>query len=194
MKSIPLDSFGFACHSGNKETVDVFLNIANLSPTSLSLGWYIACLYNKPHLIEYLVHSLSEVSSDQRELVVACVNRNITFIKSALPKFSPDAEFVHGVTLLMIACSCEHSSIVKTLVDTGANVRKVDEFGFKAVDYCDKHSPIPEILGSQQGKEVVNKRFNKEEILQGILPHYNSKGLDQFEVSFRGQSSVTDVQ
>ena len=194
VKNIPIDSFAIACHSGNKETVDVFLNVANLSPTSLSLGWYIACLYNKPHLIEYLVHSLSEVSSEQRELVVVCVNRNIAFIKSALPKFSPDVEFVHGVTLLMIACSCGHSSIVKTLVDTGANVHKVDEFGLKAVDYCDKHSPIPEILGFQQGKEAVNKRFNKEEILQGILPHYNSKGLDHFEVSFRGQSSVTDVQ
>ena len=194
VNSIPLDSFGFACCSGNKEIVGVFLNVANLSPTSLSLGWYIACLYNKPHLIEYLVHSLSEVSSDQRELVVACVNRNIAFIKTALPKFSPDVEFVHGVTLLMIACSCGHSSIVKTLVDTGADVHKVDEFGLKALDYCDEHSPIPEILGSQQGKEAVTKRFHKEEILQGILPHYNSKGLDHFEVSFRGRSSVTDVQ
>ena len=194
VNSIPLDSFGFACHSGNKEIVDIFLNVANLSPTSLSLGWYIACLYNKPHLIEYLVHSLSAVSFDQRELVIACVNRNIAFIKSAMPKFSSNAEFVHGVTLLMIACSRGHSSIVKTLVDTGANVHKVDEFGLKAVDYCDEHSPIPEILRSQNGKKAVNKRFNKEEILQGILPHYNSKGLDHFEVSFRGQSSVTDVQ
>ena len=192
--SIPLDSFAIACCGGNKETVDVFLNIANLSPTSLSIGWYIACLFNKPHLIEYLVHSLSEVSFDQRELVVACVNRNIAFIKSALPKFSLNAEFVHRVTLLMIACSCEHSSIVKTLVDTGADVHKSDEFGLKAVDYCDEHSPIPEILRFQQGKEAINKRFNKEEILQGILPHYNSKGLDHFEVSFRGGSSVTDVQ
>ena len=187
-KYFPLDSFGFACHSGNKETVDVFLNVTNLSPTSLSLGWYIACLYNKPHLMEYLVHSLSEVSSDQRELVVACVNRNTAFIKRALPKFSPDVEFVHGVTLLMIACSCGHSSIVKTLVNAGANVHKVDEFEFKAVDYCDEHSPIPEILGSQQGKEAVNKRCNKKE----ISPHYNSKELD--EVSFRGRSSVTNVQ
>ena len=196
MKNIPTDSFGFACCGGNKEIVHVFLNVANLSPTSLSRGWYIACLYNKPHLIEYLVHSLSKVSSDQRELVVACVNRNIAFIKSALPKFSPDAEFVHGVTLLMIACSCGHSSIVKTLVDTGANVHKVDEFGLKAVDYCDKHSPIPEILGFQQNKETVDKRFNKEEILQStcIFSHYNSKGLDHFKESFRGQSSVTDVQ
>ena len=191
--TIQLDSFAFACCGGNKETVDVFLNVANLSPTILSLGWYIACLYNKPHLMEYLVHSLSKVSSDQRELVVACIKRNITFIKSALPKFSPDAEFVHGVTLLMIACSCGHSSIVKTLVDTEANVHKVDEFGLKAVDYCDKHSSIPEILGSQQGKEAVNKRFNKEEILQGILLHHNNKGLSLFEES-KGRSSVIDVQ
>ena len=194
MKNIPADSFAIACCGGNKETVDVFLNVANLSPTSLSLGWYFACLYNKPHLIEYLVHSLSEFSSDQRELVVACVNRNIAFIKSALPKFSPNAEFVHRITLLMIACSCGHSSIVKTLVDAGADIHRVDDFGLGAVVYCDERSPILEILGSQQGKEAVNKRFNKEEILQDILPHYNRKGLDHFEVSFRGQSPVTDVQ
>ena len=192
MKSIPLDSFGFACHSGNKETVDVFLNVANLSPTSLSLGWYIACLFNKPHLIEYLVHSLSAVSSDQRELVVACVNRNIAFIKSALPKFSPDVEFVHGVTLLMIACSCGHSSIVKTLVDTGANVHKVDEFGHGAVDYCDKNSPILQILGFQ-GRNTPSGRFNKDEIFQSILPHYISKGFDHLQGSLEGPSSVTGI-
>ena len=49
---IPVDSFGFACYSGNKTTVDVFLSDNNLklSPTSLSLGWYIACLYNETSL------------------------------------------------------------------------------------------------------------------------------------------------
>ena len=190
MKSIPLDSFGFSCRSGNKETVDVFLNVANLSPTSLSLGWYIACLYNKPHLIKYLVHSLSEVSSDQRELVVACVNRNIAFIKSALSKFSPDAEFVHGVTLLMIACSCEHSSIVKTLYDAGADIHRVDAFGHGAVHYCVKHSLILQILGSQ-GRNTSSERFDKDEIFQSILPHYISKDFNHSWVSVEGPSSVT---
>ena len=192
MKSIPLDSFGFACHSGNKETVDVFLNIANLSPTSLSLGWYIACLYNKPHLMDYLIHSLSTVSFDQRELVVACVNRNIAFIGSALPKFSPDVEFVHGVTLLMIACSCGHSSIVKTLVDTGADIHRVDEFGHGAVDYCDKHSPVLQILGSQ-GRNTSSERFNKDKLFQIILRHYISKGFDHSKASVEVPSSVTGI-
>ena len=194
MNSIPTDSFAFACYSGNKETVDVFLNIANLSPTSLSLGWYNACLFNKPHLIEYLVHSLSEVSSEQRELVVACIKRNIIFIKSALPKFSPDAEFVHGVTLLMIACSCGHSSIVKTLVDAGADIHRDDKFGYGAMDYCKKNSPILQILGSQ-GRNTSSERFNKDEIFQSILPHYTSKGFDhlQVHVSLEGPSSVTGI-
>ena len=34
VSGIPYDSFGFACLSGNKETTNVFLNDANLSPTS----------------------------------------------------------------------------------------------------------------------------------------------------------------
>ena len=192
MKSIPLDSFAIACCSGNKETVDVFLNIANLSPTSLSLGWFFACLFNKPHLIEYLVHSLSEVSSDQRELVVACIKRNITFIKSALPKFSPNAEFVHRVTLLMIACSCGHSSIVKTLVDAGADIHRVDEFGHGAVHYCEKHSPVLQILGSQ-GSSTSSERFNKDAMFQSILPHYISKGFNHLQASLEGPSSVTGI-
>ena len=191
-KGILFNAFRYACHRGNKETIDVFLNDAKLSPTSLSLGWYIACLYNKLNLIEYLVHSLSNVSSNLRDLVVACVNGNTSFIMGSLPQFSQDIEFVHGVTLLMIACSCGQSSIVKVLVDAGAKVHKVDEFGFTAKTYCKENSPILEILMNPQDEVTVQKRFNKEVIFQDVLPLHN-KGVVSSEMLHQYLSSVTEV-
>ena len=188
-KSIQFDSFGCACLSGNKETVDVFLNDANLSPTSLSLGWYIACLFNKTHLIEYLVHSLPEILSEQRQLIVACVeDKNIL---SRFHKFFPDITFVHGVTLLMIACSCGHSSIVTALVDAGANVHQTDSFGFQAIDYCKKDSPMYRLPGIQWNEKTVKKHFNKEEIhlFQDVFL-YHKKGFDDFEMPIQDQSSL----
>ena len=177
---IPFDAFGFACLYENTETIDVFLKFANLSPTSLSLGWYIACLYNKPQLIEYLVNSLTQVSSDKRELVVACVKGETVFVNCALMKFSPNVHFVNGVSLLMIACSCGHSSIVKALVNAGANVHNLDDFGLNAYYYCNKNSPIPEILGLKQSIETFERTFKKDEIFENFLTHYG-KGLTSFE-------------
>ena len=187
VRGIQFDSFGYACYRGNKETVDVFLSDANLSPTSLSLGWYIACLFNKTHLIEYLVHSLSEVSLEKRQLVVTCVKGNNIF--SRFHKFSPDITFVHGVTLLMIACSCGHSSIVKALVDAGANVHQTDSFGFQAIDYCKKDSQMHRLLGIQWNEEMIKKCFNKEDIFQDVFLHHK-KGFDDFEMPIQYQSSL----
>ena len=187
VRGIPFDSFGYACHSGNQETVDVFLNDTKLSPTSLSLGWYIACLYNKPHLIEYLVHSLSEISLEKRQIVFACVKGNNIF--SRFHKFSPDITFVHGVTLLMIVCSCGHSSIVKALVDAGANVHQNDSYGFQAIDYCKKDSSMHRLLGIQWNEETIKKRFNKEDIFQDVFLQHK-KGFDDFEMPIQYQSSL----
>ena len=187
VRGIPFDSFGYACYRGNKETVDVFLNDANLSPTSLSLGWYIACLFNKTHLIEYLVHSLSEILLEERQLIVACVKGNYVF--SRFHKLSPDITFVHGVTLLMIACSCGHSSIVKSLVNAGANVHQTDSFGFQAIDYCKNDSPMHRLLGIQWNEETVKKHFDKEDIFQDFFLQHK-KGFDGFEMPVQYQSSL----
>ena len=44
VRGIQFDSFGYACLNGNVETVDVFLNNANLSPTSyLLVGTLLVC-------------------------------------------------------------------------------------------------------------------------------------------------------
>ena len=136
---IPFDSFAFACAFGYSETVCFLQDNVYLSPTSVSVGWCVACLYNKSDLIEYLVYSLFQLSSDKRELVIICVKRDLAFIKSKFHDYV-DTEFVHGVTLMMIASSCGKASIMQYLLDSGVSILKEDEFGFKAIDYIDKNS------------------------------------------------------
>ena len=159
-----------------------FKTRCNLSSVSLSLGWYFACLYNHTHLISELVHSLPQLSINQRELVLACVNNNLATVCSNL--HHPDIEFVHGVTLLMIACSCGHTSIVKALLDAGASTIKEDEFGKnKAIDYCEKNSSILAILGSD--KDSSKRTFDKDKLLKDLdLSPSLSKGVPSIHHGF----------
>ena len=173
-QSIPLDSFAAACINGNIETVRVIQDNSNLSSVSLSLGWYVACLYNHTHLISELVHSLPQLSGDQRVLVLACVNNDLAAVRSNL--CHPDIEFVHGVTLLMIACSCGHTSIVKALLNAGASTIKEDEFKNKAFDYCEKNSTILAILGYD--KDSSKRTFDKDKLFEDLnLSPNSSKGV-----------------
>ncbi len=167
---IPIDSFAAACISGNIDTVRVFQdNISNLNSVSISLGWYMACVYNHTHLISGLVHGLPQLSIDQRQLVLACVNNDLATI-SINPRY-PDIEFVHGVTLLMIACSCDHAGIVNTLINAGASTIKEDEFGLKAFYYVQENSSI---LGHD--KDSNKRTFDKEQVFQDVSPSLD-KGL-----------------
>ena len=65
----------------------------------------------------------------------------------------------------MVACSCGHASIVKALLETGASVNRSDEFGYKAVDYCEEHSPILDILNN---KEPTIRTFDHEKMFESI--------------------------
>ena len=51
-------------------------------------------------------------------------------------KTTPDVQFIHGITPLMISSSCGHTDIVEALIQSGANVNKTDEFGDTAIDYA----------------------------------------------------------
>ena len=50
---------------------------------------------------------------------------------------TPDVQFIHGITPLMISSSCGHTDIVEALIQSGANVNKTDEFGDTALDYAE---------------------------------------------------------
>ena len=181
VNGIPFDSFAYACSSGIMETVLIFLDSCQISNTSLSLGWYLACLFHQPHLIKLLINSLAQVSSDKRELVAACVEGDFVYIKSVV-RHPDGVEFVHGVTPLMVACSCGHSDIVKALLDAGASVSRSDEFGYKAVDYCEKHSPILDILNR---KELTKRTFD----IQSFFPSSEDKSRDKGILSLSSKFS-----
>ena len=180
-QGIPIDSFAAACKNGNIETVHFFQDHGNLGSVSLSLGWYVACLFNCTHLISELVHSLPQLSINQRELVLACVNNNLATVRSNL--HHPDIEFVHGVTLLMIACSCGRTSIVKALLDAGASTIKEDEFEKKPIDYCEKNSLILAILGYD--KDSSKRTFDKDKLFIDLhLSPSFSKGVPSIHHGF----------
>ena len=50
---------------------------------------------------------------------------------------TPDVQFMHSVTPLMISSSCGHTDIVEALIQSGANVNKTDEFG-DSLDYAEQ--------------------------------------------------------
>ena len=52
-------------------------------------------------------------------------------------KTTPDVQFIHGITSLMISSSCGHTDIVEALIQSGANVNKTDDFGDTALDYAE---------------------------------------------------------
>ena len=182
LSNFPLDAFAHACWKNDIDTVNVFLDNVHLSDRSLSLGWYASCIFSKPHMIEYLINSLPQVSSANRELVVSCVKGDLAYIKRHL-HCPDDVEFVHGVTVLMVACSCGHTSIVKALIEAGASVNRSDEFGYKAVDYCEEHSPILDILNN---KEPNKRTFDHEKM-------FESFGGDTMTKGDSGLSDFTDI-
>ena len=166
--------------TGHFDTVNVFLDTVHLSDKSLSIGWYMSCLFSQHRSIKYLINSLPQVSIANREIVVSCVKGDLTYIKQHCIPSPDDVQFVHGVTLLMLACSCGHTTIVKALLEAGASVNRNDEFGYKAIDFCEEHSPILDILNN---KEPTKRTFDHEKIFASLFGegmNSTKKGLDTF--------------
>ena len=178
----PFDVFACACISNSLETVQILQ--AKVSPHSLSFGWYVACLYNSTQLLNYLLHGLPEVSSKNRELADAVANGDLSCVKLDIHRLN-NFKFFHGITLLMIACSCGHVDVVNYLLKHGVAIAAKDDFGRTAVDYCKQNSSIIPILGvSQQDSEMMKQTFNKEDFRNNFL--YNSSKVfpTEFETAY----------
>jgi len=80
------------------------------------------------------------ILSDQTDidLVISCAEGDLGSVVDELMsgKMTPDVQFIHGVTPLMISSSCGHTYIVEALIQFGANVNITDEFGDTALDYA----------------------------------------------------------
>ena len=137
-EGISIDSFICAAMSGNIECVNIFLKHNELSLKSLSMGWYSAC--NRGHVpIIRLLSNRLDIVSDQTDLIIFCAEGDLGSAVDQLMSgmITPDVQFVHGVTPLMISSSCGHIDIVEALITAGANVNNIDELGQTALDFAE---------------------------------------------------------
>ena len=147
------DSFACAAAFGNVECLNIFLKHTELSLKRLSMGLYLACCMGHAPIITLLSNRL-DIVSDQRDLIISCAEGDLVSVVDQLMsgKITPDVQFVHGVTPLMISSSCGHIDIVEALITAGANVNKTDEFGQTALDFA-KEDATKNILLQHGGIE-----------------------------------------
>ena len=134
-----LDSFTIATVEGNTDVVNTFLNYFEIRFESLSMGWYYACQFGHVPIIALLSHRI-DIVSDQTDLIISCAEGDLGIVVDQLMsgKMTPDVQFIHSVTPLMISSSCGHTDIVEALIQSGANVNKTDAFGHTALDFTEQ--------------------------------------------------------
>ena len=134
-----LDSFKIATVEGNTDVVNIFLNYSEIRFESLSMGWYYACQLGHVPIISLLSNRV-DIISEKTDLIISCAEGDLGTVIDQLMsgKITPDVQFIHGVTPLMISSSCGHIDIVEALIQSGANVNKTDEFGYTALDYAEQ--------------------------------------------------------
>ena len=139
INGVSFDSFACAAMNGNIECVNIFLKRTELSLKCLSMGWYCACVYGHVPIIKLLSNRL-DIVSDQRDLIISCAEGDLGSVVDQLMsgQITPDVQFVHGVSPLMISSSCGHTDIVEALITASANVNKIDEFGHTALDFTEE--------------------------------------------------------
>ena len=134
-----LDSFTIATVKGNTNVVNTFLNYSEIRFDSLSMGWYYACQLGHVRIITLLSNRV-DIVSNQTDLIISCAEGDLGTVIDQLMsgKMTPDAQFIHGVTPLMISSSCGHTDIVDALIQSGAKVNMTDDFGNTALDYAEQ--------------------------------------------------------
>ena len=95
------------------------------------MGWYYACQLGHVPIIKLLSNRV-DIVSDQTDLIISCAEGDLGTVIDHLMsgKTTPDVQFIHGITPLMISSSCGHTGIVEALIQSGANINKTDEFGY----------------------------------------------------------------
>ena len=101
------------------------------------MGWYYACQLGHVPIIKLLSNRV-DIISNQTDLIISCAEGDLGTVIDPLMfgKMTPNVQFIHGVTPLMISSSCIRTDIVEALIQSGANVNKTDEFGETALDYA----------------------------------------------------------
>ena len=91
-------------------------------------------------LVMLLLSYRVDIVSDQTDLIISCAEGDLGTVIDQLMsgKMTPDDQFIHGITPLMISSSCGHTDIVDAYIQSGAKVNKTDDFGNTALDYAEQ--------------------------------------------------------
>ena len=133
--------------------MNTFLDHSEIRFESLSMGWYYACQLGHVPIITLLSKRV-DIVSNQTDLIISCAEGDLGTVVDQLMsvKMTPDVQFMHSVTPLMISSSCGHTDIVEALIQSGANVNNTDAFEETALDYAEHaNQDLTRVLLLQHG-------------------------------------------
>ena len=180
-----LDSFIIATLEGNTDVVKTFLNYSEIRFESLSMGWYYACRLGHVPIIKLLSNRV-DIISNQADLIISCAEGDLGTVIDQLMsgKITPDVQFIHGITPLMISSSCGHTDIVDALIQSGANINKTDELDYTALDYAEKgKQDMTHVLLLQHGglSGYIRVRASEESLVKAVGDISDEKVLSNLQ-------------
>jgi ankyrin repeat protein len=124
---------------------EIFQNFDDKTKKSICKYLYYTTFDN-----EQYIKSLTDINVEDFQgrtpLNCACQHGNIKLVKWLLdnipyrnvPGGNCDVNYVnkYGQTALMWACAFGHLDVIQELINVGANINIIDNFGFSALDIC----------------------------------------------------------
>ena len=104
----------------------------------ISRGLHNACLWGCSDIISHLISKMEMFISDNLQLLALklCADGDLETVELLITDLLDIQCSVAGITPLMVASSCGHEDIARTLTESGADVNKLDESGYSPLIYA----------------------------------------------------------
>jgi ankyrin repeat protein len=125
-----ISAFNLAAYCGNDQLVDAFFEKHTISQDEIAKGIVLACYGGHPTIITLLSEKLTNLTEDQRIMLLSCVCNDLATVTVKILEdgLDPDLPIVCGLTPLMLAASCGHIELVDALIQMGSNVDSQEDF------------------------------------------------------------------
>jgi hypothetical protein len=123
-----------AAYVNNSDAIDILVRKARFSQEQIIEALIIASYVGNPIIINILSQGVIDLKYPR--ILTMSAEGNATAVRVALDdlNITPNVQFVHGLTPLMIAASCGHIELIDALVRAGADVNAKDNSGKTALD------------------------------------------------------------